>query len=138
MFAKRRVYWEKINQIVIPNNQIAVSCGKNKIMAIFKLSPIKKELDLEKGDQITYTYSEHLSVGVTADFEIENALVLKHLETDTAYLNPEKMEEGMTGGDAANTTFVFEAISEGTTLLIIRKYFRSELEEEYTFRINVS
>lgn len=107
-------------------------------MTTIKLSPSEREVTVEKGDRLTYTYNEHISVGYTADFEIEDLHVLKHLETDTVYQYPEKMGEGMTGGDAANTTFVFEACLSGTTLLIIRKYFRSELEEEYRFRINIS
>ena len=40
--------------------------------------------------------------------------------------------------NSARTTFKFKALMKGTTLLIIRKYFRFELEAEYTFRINIS
>lgn len=106
-------------------------------MQIITLSPFEQELNVKKNDQLKYSYTEHVSVGYTADFEIENQEILIHLETDTAYRYPEKMKEGMTGGDAANTTFTFGAIAEGTTLLIIRKYYRSELETEYRFRINI-
>ena len=104
-------------------------------MKVVKLSPFKKELHLEKGDYCTFTYHEHVSVGYTADFDIEDATVLRHLETNTQYEDPERMKNGTTGGDAAQTTFTFEAIQQGTTLLFIHKYFRFDLEEEFQFRI---
>jgi hypothetical protein len=107
-------------------------------MTIIKLDPLNKELNITKNDQLTFSYREHVSVGYTADFEIENNLVLEHTETETEYKHPERMKEGMTGGDSARTTFKFKALMKGTTLLIIRKYFRFELEAEYTFRINIS
>jgi hypothetical protein len=44
----------------------------------------------------------------------------------------------MSGADAAKTTFFFEAISTGTSLLIVRNIFRGEIENEYKFRITVS
>lgn len=106
-------------------------------MATIELTSATSEVQVKCGDKLTYAYNEHISVGYTADFEIEDSGILKHSETNTVYRHPEKMKEGMTGGDSASTTFVFEAQATGTTLLIIHKYFRFELEEEYTFRVNV-
>ncbi len=106
-------------------------------MKVVKLFSFQKEFVLRKGDQCKYTYHEHVSVGYTADFEIEDSKVLKHLETNTRYEQPERMKHGMAGGDAAETTFVFQAESFGTSLLWIRKYFRFDLEEEMQFRIIV-
>ncbi|MCO4820727.1 MAG: hypothetical protein KC469_01575 [Flavobacteriaceae bacterium] len=106
-------------------------------MKVVKLSPLEKEIHLKIGDKCTFTYHEHVSVGYTAEFEIENAEVLGHMETNTKYENAERMKSGMTGGDAAQTTFTFNSKLEGTTLLFIRKYFRFDLEEEYQFRIFV-
>ena len=106
-------------------------------MKVVKLSPLEKEIYLETGDCCTFSYYEHVSVGYTADFEIENLEVLGHLETNTKYEDPERMKTGMTGGDAAQTTFTFEGKESGTSLLIIRKYFRFDLEEEFRFRVTI-
>ena len=104
-------------------------------MKVVKLSPLEKEIYLEKGDHCTFSYYEHVSVGYTADFEIEDLEVLEHLETNTKYEDPERMKDGMTGGDAAQTTFTFGAKDIGTSLLLIHKYFRFDLEEEFQFRV---
>ena len=106
-------------------------------MKIVKLSPGKKEFFLEKGDQCVFTYYEHVSVGYTAEFEIENSEILNHLETNTQYEDIERLKTKIAGGDAAQTTFTFEIQAKGTSLLIIRKYFRFDLEEEFRFRIIV-
>lgn len=106
-------------------------------MKVVKLSPLEKEIHLKIGDQCTFTYNEHVSVGYTAEFEIEDSEILGHLETNTQYSHPERMKTGMTGGDAAKTTFSFEARELGTSLLFIRKFFRFDLEEEFQFRIIV-
>ena len=96
------------------------------------------EYHLEIGDLLTFKFREHISVGFTADFEIEDESVLKHKETVTEYQNPERMKiEGISGADAASTVFVFSAFAEGTTLLLIRNIYRMELESEYRFRIHV-
>lgn len=109
-----------------------------ELMEIIKLSPLNEELNITKADQLEFSYREHISVGYTAEFEIENQEILIHQKTDIVYKSPERMKEGMTGGDAATATFRFKAIAIGKTLLTIRKYFRGELETEYTFRINIS
>jgi hypothetical protein len=106
-------------------------------MKVVNLSAFKKEIRLELGDRCDFTYNEHVSVGYTADFEIENEEVLSHLETNTTYQYPKKINAGMTGADAAETTFSFIAKAKGTTLLFVRKYFRFDLEEEFQFRIIV-
>lgn len=107
-------------------------------MKVVKLSPSKKEYHAQSGDLYTFAYNEHVSVGYTADFEIENQEVLGHHNTDTAYQHPERLKDPkITGADSATTTFTFEAREKGTTLLFIRKYFRFELEEEFQFRITV-
>jgi predicted secreted protein len=91
------------------------------------------------GVKLAYSFNEHMSVGYWAEFEIEDESVIRHSGTDTAYNSPERMNEpGMSGADAAKTTFFFEAISTGTSLLIVRNIFRGEIENEYKFRITVS
>lgn len=107
-------------------------------MKLIQLSSESKILHIEKGDRLLFTYTEHVSVGYTADFEIEDLSVLRHLETTTVYDHPEMLDDPMiTGADEAKTTFLFEALSEGTTLLLISKYFRFEVEESLSFRIHV-
>lgn len=108
-------------------------------MKEIQLNPENTNLNLKTGDRLSYRFLEHVSVGYWAEFEIEDESVVKHIGSNTIYNTPERMEEpGITGADEAETTFYFEAISEGTTLLIIRNLFRMTPESEYRFRINVS
>ncbi len=107
-------------------------------MKSFSLLPSNTDIRAEVGDEFTYSFNEHVSVGFMAEFDIEDESVLRHKGTNTNYETPERMEEpGITGADSAQTTFYFEAISKGTTLLIIRNLFRMDVESEYRFRITV-
>lgn len=102
------------------------------------LTPENTILNIRIGDQLKYRFHEHVSVGYWAEFEIEDESVIKHSGSNTIYNSPERMEEpGITGADAAETTFFFEALSEGTSLLIIRNLFRMIPETETRYRINV-
>jgi len=105
----------------------------------FELKPENSDIKVKIGDKLGYSFSEQMSVGYWAEFEIEDENVVRHSGTDTAYNNPERMnEEGISGADAARTTFFFEAMNIGTSLLIVRNIFRGDIESEYKFRINVS
>jgi hypothetical protein len=104
-----------------------------------ELKAAKSDVKAKIGDKLGYSFHEHMSVGFWAEFEIEDETVLRHSGTDTVYNTPERMNEpGMSGADAARTTFFFEAISTGTSLLIVRNIYRGDVESEYKFRINVS
>ena len=105
----------------------------------FELKPENSDIKVKIGDKLGYSFSEQMSVGYWAEFEIEDENVVRHSGTDTAYNSPERMnEEGISGADAARTTFFFEAMNIGTSLLIVRNIFRGDIESEYKFRINVS
>lgn len=106
-------------------------------MKVIKLSVFAKKQDCEQGDYLTFAYYEHLSTGITADFEIEDTEILTHIGSETTYDNRSYKELNIKREDLAKTTFMFKALSKGTTLLIIRKYFEAKLEEEYYFRITV-
>jgi len=101
-------------------------------MKVIALSPSTKDVHIISGTKLTYSYQEHLSMGYTADFEIEDIGVLQHIGSETNF-----EQKQLNRNDAATTTFIFEAISQGTTLLLIHNYFRSELEKEYQFRVTV-
>lgn len=104
-----------------------------------ELKAANSDVKAKIGDKLGYSFHEHMSVGFWAEFEIEDETVLRHSGTDTVYNTPERMNEpGMAGADAARTTFFFEAISTGTSLLVVRNIFRGDIESEYKFRINVS
>jgi hypothetical protein len=92
---------------------------------------------VERGTVLRYSFKSHASVGYGAEFEIGDPAVLKHLRTDMAYKNPENMKNGMTGGDAATGTFVFEAIAPGTSTLRVIESFRGDPESEPEFTITV-
>ena len=102
------------------------------------LVPSATDLKAEIGDELAYVFYEHVSVGYMAEFDIEDESVVRHKGSETIYEQPERMNEpGITGADAAQTTFYFEAMAKGTTLLIIRNIFRMDIESEYRFRITV-
>jgi len=112
---------------------------KSKMSKTIELKADNPEVIANVGNKLGYSFNEHISVGYWAEFEIEDESIIRHSGTDTVYNSPESMKEpGMPGADAAKTTFFFEAISTGTSLLIVRNIFRGEIENEYKFRITVS
>lgn len=104
-----------------------------------ELKPENTDVRAALGDKISYSFYEHISVGFWAEFEIEDEDVIRHSGTNTTYDTPERMKEpGLTGADAARTSFFFEAIAVGTSMLIFRNIFRGNIETEYRFRITIS
>jgi len=94
-------------------------------------------LHISKGEVLTYTGYVHISVGYWLEYKIGNEQTLQLKNSKVDYQNPENMRAGMTGGDAANKTFYFEAIAAGETELQILKNFRGEIESQETWKIIV-
>lgn len=86
--------------------------------------------------ELTYSYQEHLFVGDITDFEIEDTGVLQLIGSETNF-EQKQFDKDVSVNDGVITTFIFKAIRQGTTLLFIQQYFRSELEKEYQFRVAV-
>ncbi|MHA1951990.1 MAG: hypothetical protein ACXAAO_12710 [Candidatus Thorarchaeota archaeon] len=93
---------------------------------------------LSVGEVVYYAFSRHGSVGVDAEFEIENDEVLSHERSETEYIHIEKMKKPeWTGGDAERGKWFFKACRPGTSRLTVRKLFRFEVESECTVKIVV-
>ena len=104
-------------------------------MEPIKIIPFKTEYTAKVGQQLAYSCDDHASVGITSDYSVEDSKILLFIKKDTAYDNQDG--DRPPGGDAAVSSFVFEAAAKGTTILTIREYFRAELKHEYKFTITV-
>jgi len=95
-------------------------------------------LKLSVGDEFYYQFSRHGSVGVDAEFNIEDDSIISHTNTEAEYLHPEHMKKpGWTGGDAERGKWFFKALKAGGTTLKINSLFRFEVESTCTITIIV-
>ncbi len=95
-------------------------------------------VDLKVGQQVSYHYKKHDSVGFTAEYLISDKTKLQFVEDQTDYTHPENMGEGMTGGDAATGLFIFQAAQPGETTLTVQHLFRGDLESEKQIKLKIS
>jgi hypothetical protein len=86
-------------------------------------------LMLKPGEEFSFPYPKHASVGLGARYRIEDPTVVAFVREKTRYTHPQRLMPWMTGGDVAIGTFVFRALQPGTTSLIIRKDFRGQAGE---------
>ena len=107
-------------------------------MKSIRLSPLTYEVVAEIGDEFYYEFKEHLTAGCSAEFEIEDDSVIQHKNTETVYdhVRSEK-DSDKNYSDMVSTTFLFKAVSKGTSILLIKNLFNFILESEYRFRIKV-
>jgi hypothetical protein len=96
---------------------------------------VQKEYKVKVGQIISYSFREHASVGISAEYDLSDARVIKYKERMKVYKNPQK--EGMTGGDDSSVSLIFEAMEKGSTDLIINELFRGKIQNEFKFKIIV-
>ena len=96
---------------------------------------VQKEYKVKVGQIISYTFREHASVGISAEYDLSDFRVIKYKERKKVYKNPQK--EGMTGGDDSSVSLIFEAMEKGSTDLIINEMFRGKIQNEFKFKIIV-
>jgi len=96
---------------------------------------VQKEYKVKVGQIISYTFREHASVGISAEYDLSDVRVIKYKERKKVYKNPQK--EGMTGGDDSSVSLIFEAMEKGSTDLIINEMFRGKIQNEFKFKIIV-
>ncbi len=95
-------------------------------------------LKLSVDDEFYYEFSRHGSVGVDAEFSIDDDSIISHTSTKAEYLHPEHMKKpGWTGGDAERGKWFFKAMKAGGTTLKINILFRFEVESSCTITIIV-
>lgn len=95
---------------------------------------LRGNFTVKVGQQVYYSARVHGSVGYSAEVYSEGS-GLNLADNFTEY--DKKQEAGMTGGDAATEYFIFDALEVGTYTVIAKRYFRGDLEEEYTITINI-
>ena len=106
-------------------------------MLNFKSLNNKQSIILKINEKASYNFNLHASVGFTAEYYIVDKSILKYINTKIKYHHPERMKPGMTGGDSATGTFIFSAVKQGETELIIKHLYRGELEKEVIIKITV-
>lgn len=95
-------------------------------------------LRISVGDEFCYQFSRHGSVGIDAEFNIEDDSIISHTKTEVEYLHPEHMKKpGWTGGDAERGKWFFKTLKAGGTTLRINTLFRFEVESSCTITIVV-
>lgn len=99
------------------------------------LVPFKKKEVVKYGDIITYTGHIHGSVGeqFTVDFE-ENG-VLRFVDVEIDY--EQDQSQGLSGGDGAWKTFIFQATNIGESTITIQEVFRGEVMSERSITVVV-
>jgi predicted secreted protein len=94
-----------------------------------------KKVDLKVGQKAYIKYKMHASVGIWADVTSSDETVLKISKKHTQFHR--KQEPGMTGGDAATVTVVFEAVRAGNSQVKCVNKFRSEIQKETEVAVEV-
>ena len=119
---------------------ICISCAGTREfkgdMEIKHIITLISDLEIAVGERANYTGSVHGSVGMQKECWSSNQEIFKLIDKQFKFNKP--LVEGETGGDAAKETYIFEALSVGTTEVIIQDWFRGELENEYKVKIIVT
>jgi hypothetical protein len=109
----------------------------------------QKEYMLKVGDILSYTSTEHPSVGSTFEYGLirENAIisdkkVIEFFEKKRVYKNekmnnPDPKKPPITGADEANVTLLFKAVDKGKVKLTITNLFRGRTESTNEYYIVV-
>jgi hypothetical protein len=95
----------------------------------------QKEYNVKVGQIVSYTFNEHASVGISAEYDLSNTSAIKYKERRKVYKYPQN--QGITGGDDSNVSFVFEAIQKGNAELTLRELFRGQVQNEIKIKIIV-
>lgn len=95
------------------------------------------ELVVSVGDTFAVGFHRHGSVGEDAEFEIANDGIIKFVREESEYLHPERLDRGITGGDAERCRWLFVAKQAGKTKIIVRELFRFRVEREVPITVIV-
>ena len=99
------------------------------------MNPLRGICNVKLGQQIYYGGSVHGSVGSTVSVYSSDSEALPLNRSFIEY--DKKQQRGMTGGDSATKYFIFDASKAGTYEVYVKRYFRGDLENEFTITINV-
>lgn len=92
------------------------------------------DYQVKEGKTIGFKTSVHGSVGMAAEYEIEDEKILKFENSEVIYDNPGFQG---TGGDSGKKKFTFRGLEKGKTKVIIKKIYRGDLKEKIVLEIEV-
>ena len=103
---------------------------------IVQISPLgKTDYKIKVGQKISYSYKEHGSVGISAEYDLSDASVLVFKDKIREFKNQNNAQ--YPGGDEAVITLIFEGGQTGSSNLKITNLFRGKTENEFKFKITV-
>jgi len=97
-----------------------------------------RSLQVTVGERLAVRFSEHGSVGETAEVRVADPAVAAVVDRRVAHRHPEKLKAGMTGADAAVGAVFLEARAPGTTEVILEERFRGRVQEATTWTLTVA
>jgi hypothetical protein len=129
----------KVSYLLILLSISTMSFGQTKKFKptsdMHPIYPMVTTMEVELGEKVYYSGSVHGSVGIQKNAYSTDKDILGLINEHFAYNN--KQKKGMTGDDAATTTFVFEALKKGKCKVIIKDEFRGEVKNKYEIEITV-
>ncbi|MCR9171663.1 MAG: hypothetical protein NXI10_04175 [bacterium] len=99
------------------------------------LNPFTRMDTVQVGQIISYTGNVHGSVGEQLEVTSSDENIVEFIDSKIKY--KKKQVPGMTGGDAAWKTFLFEAKEPGSANIEVQEYFRGELTDVFSIQIVV-
>jgi hypothetical protein len=100
-----------------------------------RLIPFESHQTVMLGDIITYTGHVHGSVGEQFTMDMENKGVLRFIDAEINYEQDQSL--GMSGGDGAWKTYIFQATQVGESVVTIQEIFRGEVISESSITVIV-
>ena len=83
---------------------------------IIKIDPLRKsDYKIKVGQKISYSYKEHGSVGISAEYDLSDASVLVFKDKIREFKNPNNAQ--YPGGDESVITLIFEGGKTGNSNL---------------------
>jgi hypothetical protein len=111
------------------------SKNKSELEIAIITSLTQSEYKIKLGQQISYSFREHGSVGISAEHELSDDNVLLLKERNKVYKNKDRKH--LAGADNSTVTLIFEGKAIGSSDLIVRKMYRGDIKEELIFNITV-
>ena len=99
--------------------------------------PEGESIKVKVGQRFYYRFRRHGSVGIDAEFDIEDPAIIQHEDTRYKYMHPENLKPGWTGGDDERGSWFFKALKPGVTRITVREMFRGRIDNQLSFTLVV-
>ncbi len=107
-----------------PANAVKIDYEKNK------------SVQLQVGQIAYFPAPVHGSVGIGANIQSTEEQILQYVDGHNTYERVQII--GMTGGDRATYTFIFQALKAGKCHVVYKKNFRGKIEKTYKIKVSVT